>query len=268
MTGRGTIIGLSLLSALLFSVLGVQSASAAVSKNTTAFTCVKGGGNRDFQDAHCDVTVPAGTGEFGHVAIANGTETEIEVTNAKTKNSTTESTPATIKTIIAGAEVHIDCNTVSGTGAIKNSEPAAGEHRVSGKLIAELTNCTVTKPLNCTVSEPLVFHAAFEGVDGLNGAEKNMGLEFKPTTENELLMSIQFTGVNCPLKNLTFPLRGTAISTGTVAPNAKEAGATWKFGPEKEMEKLTLGMNLAELLGTLTPTMKGGGNPISLTTTT
>jgi hypothetical protein len=52
MIGRRATLGLSLLSALLVCALVAQSASAieaTKSKRTTAFTCVPGTGEKDFQ---------------------------------------------------------------------------------------------------------------------------------------------------------------------------------------------------------------------------
>src|ERR1700704_6916600 len=115
-TTRRTAVGLALICALFLCALAAQSASAAEGKNTTAFTCVEGG-TKDFSDAHCDSSVAAGTGKFGHVAIAVGTPTAISVTNAKTKNNTTESTPIIQKGTIAGIASEIECKTLSGEGS-------------------------------------------------------------------------------------------------------------------------------------------------------
>ena len=85
MIGRKAVIGLSLLSALLFSAFAVQSASALVvkvSKNTTAFTCVKTEPNKgDLKDAHCDEKVDPNKGEYKHDAIALNTTTTVAATN-------------------------------------------------------------------------------------------------------------------------------------------------------------------------------------------
>lgn len=266
MNRRKAVAGLSLLSALLFCALAAPGASAAhISENTTAFTCVKGGGSLDFSDAHCDVTTTPGKGEYGHVLIPEG-KTEIEVTNEKTANKTTESAVFTLKSTLSGILTHTDCSTATGTGTIENSTTGKN-HKVSGTLNLNVTNCTVTKPAKCSVKEPIVWEVNFTGVDELNGAEKNMGLEFAPPAGKNFT-EITFEGAECALKGKTFGVSGSAIGTGGPGGNAKESGATWVFSPEKEMQKLIWGGQPDEFSASLTPKMKGGGNPISLTTVT
>jgi hypothetical protein len=265
--GKAT-AGLLLLSALMLCAMAVQAtmAAAQVSENTTAFTCVKGGGALDFKDAHCDVTTTPGKGEFGHVLISEG-KTEIEVTNKETANATKEAAIFTLKSFLAGSKTHTDCNTATGTGTIENSTTTGKNHRVSGTLNLNVTNCTVTEPANCKVKEPIVWEVNFTGVDGLNGAEGNMGLEFVPPAGKNFT-EITFEGEKCGLKGLTFGVSGSAIGTGGAGGNAKEGGATWNFSPEKEMQKLIWGGQPDEFNASLTVRMKGGGNPISLTTVT
>ena len=83
MIGRRATVGLSLLCALAFCAFAAQSASAAKAVNTTAFTCVEGA-TKDFSDAHCDTKVTAGTGQYGHVVIPQGTTTEVVGENTTT----------------------------------------------------------------------------------------------------------------------------------------------------------------------------------------
>jgi len=265
MYGRKAIAGLSLLSALLFCALAAPNAFAAhISENTTAFTCVKGGGSLDFTDPHCDVTTTPGKGEYGHELIPEGS-TEIEVTNKETANATKGSTIFTLKSTLAGVKTHTDCNGAVGTGTIQNSTTGKN-HKVFGTLKLTITECNVTIPAKCKVKEPIVWELNFNGVDELNGAEKNMGLEFVPAGKN--FTEITFEGTECGLKGITFAVTGSAISTGGPGGNAKEGGATWNFSPEKEMQKLIWGNQPDEFNASLTVRMKGGGNPISLTTVT
>lgn len=266
MIGRRAIAGLSLLSALLFCALAAQGASAAEAKNTTAFTCVKGGGSLDFEDAHCDKTTTPGKGEFGHEQIANGSKTEIEVTNEGTAESTKKSTPFTLKYKIF--TTHFECSTVSGTGTIENSEPAAKEHKVSGVLNINLSKCTVISPAKCTLKEPIEMKTTFTGVEGLDAEKNNMGLELKGSGAEETFVTLTFEGSECTLKGKSLAIKGAMTGTGTPAANAKESGATLSFSPENEMEALKLGTEPCEVKMSITPRMKGGGNPISQTTTT
>ncbi len=276
MIGHRTAIGLSLLGALLICAFAAQSASAAEAKNTTAVTCVKGAGNKDFKDAHCDEKVAEGTGEFGHVAIANGVETEIETTNAKTAEKTTKSTNATLKGTLAGAVLHIECETVANDAAnksfIRNTEVAVSkEHKVDGTSAVVFSNCKVLKPLNCTVGT-ITVSSKVKGVEGLGAGKNEMGLEFSSDgagKEKNAFAVITLAGEKCAVKGIEFEVKGTAIATGTVAPTEKHSGATLVFANEKEMQKLEIGGKEAEFKGTFTTTMKeAGGNPIAGTTTT
>jgi hypothetical protein len=266
MIGRRAIVGISLLSALLFCASGVQGASAAAhtSENTTAFTCVKGGGKLDFKDAHCDETTAAGKGEYGHELIPAG-PTQFEITNKETANKTTEAAPLTLKSKLAGVETHTNCSAVSGSGNIENGGSGLN-HKVTGSVTLEVSKCTVIKPANCKVKEPIVWKATFMGADQI-GAEKNtMGLEFVPESGN--FTEITFEGEKCALKGSTFGTSGTAIVTGAPGGSAKESGATWIFEPGNGMEEMTWGGSPDEMIAILTTRMKGGGNPISLTTAT
>jgi len=264
MIGRRAIVGLSLLSALLFCAFAAQGASAAASKNTTAVTCVEGGGAKDFSDAHCDTAVTPGTGKFGHVAIANG-NTTISVTNAKTANNTTEAAPTILKGTVFGVKNEITCKTVAGEGTLTNSEPVAKEHKVTGTVTAKFTSCTVNKPaIGCKVKEPITVESKVEGVDGLGAGKNEMGLEFKPAA-GEVFNEITLEG--CFIAG-TFKTTGTAIGTGTPAPTEKHSGTTNIFTNAMTKETLKLAGNPAEVSSSTTVTMSGGGNPVALTTTT
>jgi hypothetical protein len=265
MIGRRAAVGLSLLCALLVCAFVAQSASAAAAVNTTAFTCVEGGGEKDFSDAHCDKKVTAGTGKFGHVAIEKGVATEVSVTNEKTKNETKESSATVQKGSIAGVKSEITCNTVTGTGSLTNEEPASKQHQVKGTITAEFSNCTVNKPagFGCKVKQPIVVSSNIKGVEGLGAGKNEMGLEFSPTGEHFAQLVIE----GCIFKG-TFNVDGTAIGTGTPAPTEKYSGATNLFTNAMTKETLKLGGAAAEIESATTVTMKGGGNPISLTTVT
>jgi hypothetical protein len=263
MIGRKAVVGLSLLSALLLCAFAAQSASAAVAKNTTAVTCVEGGGELDFTDAHCDNQVKPKEGKFGHVAIAPGTKTTLSVTNAKTANNTTESTPTILKGSIFGVKSEIVCKTVSGEGSLTNEE-SGKEHKVSGSVTASFTNCTVNKPAGCKVKEPITTTSNTVSVEGLGAGANEMGQEFKPT-EGEVFSEVTLEG--CLLAG-KYKTTGTAIGTGSGSPSAKFSGATNVFTNAMTKETLKLAGNPAEISSTTTVTMSGGGNPVSLTTTT
>jgi hypothetical protein len=263
MIGRKAAVGLSLLCALLVCAFAAQSAFATAGINTTAVTCTEGATVKDFSDAHCDNKVEKGT--FGHTAIANGVKTEISVTNAKTKNNTTESTPAIQKGTIFGVKSEITCTVVGGTGTLENTEPASKQHKVTGTVNAEFTKCTVNKPaLGCKVKEPIKVTSNVEGVEGLGAGKNEMGLEFKPSA-GETFAEITLEG--CILSG-TFKVTGTAIGTGTPAPTEKHSGTTNVFTNAMTKETLKLAGNPAEISSTTTVTRKSDGAPVALTTAT
>jgi hypothetical protein len=242
-------------------------------KNTTAFTCVEGGGAKDFEDPHCDKSVAAGEGKFGHVPIALNQTTEITVSNAKTKNKTMEGSPTIFKFTFAGVATEVSCKTVHGLGTMHNVEPVLGEHKVTGTLTIKANECKVLAPEKCKVKEPIEYKTEFEGVEEL-GPEKNThGIEFKPHKEGPLaLIEINFVGAECVLKGKVAPIQGTMIATGAPNPKEKYSGATLNFSNEMTKETLKVDGIPAEHSGSLTLRMAPIGgqeqHPISFTTFT
>lgn len=272
MIGRAT-VGLSLLFTLAFCAFDAVGASAAPAKNTTAFTCVPEGGEKDFSDAHCDKKVTAGEGKFGHVVIPLNETTEITVTNAKTKNATAESSPTIFKFPFGGGNVEVSCKTVHGVGTIHNVEPVFKEHKVTGTLTIKATECKVEKPANCKVKEPIEFKTEFEGVEELGMEKDTHGIEFRKHFEAAApFIGITFEGAECGLKGKTAPIEGTMIATGGPNPKERQSGATLIFTGEMTKETLKIGEKAAEHIGALTmrmaPVLGVEQNPISFTTVT
>jgi hypothetical protein len=284
MTGRRTAICISLFSALLFCAFAAQGASAIVptkSNNTTAFTCVKDASKAgDFKDAHCDVTGTPGAEEYKHELISLDTTTEIAVTNEKVTNETKSKEPLIFK-INTPEKVELECATVKNnakTSNVHNVEPGKGQHTFTGEVVMEWSECTVKQPKNCAVTEPVVANAAVHGVEGMEGpkGEKNaMGLEFVGAGPEETFVEFEFkngAGGFCSLKGPKIPIKGRVVATsGPTTESAqanKESGATLAFTPKFKMQTLKLGGFSADFQALLTSTMAGGGNPISLTTTT
>lgn len=270
--GRG-VVGFSLLLALLCSAFVAQSASAAAAKNTTAVTCVPGGGTKDFSDAHCDNKVAAGTGEFGHVAIEPGKTTTVVITNEKTKNGTTETTPTTFKGTAFGAKLEGSCQTVAGEGTFKNEEPEPGVHTGSGTGTIKATNCKVDKPAKCTVKEPLEIPGLGSPVEELGAGKNEMGAELKPA-KGEIFSSVTLENKGeekCALAGKPLEVKGTAIATSALAPTEIHSGATAVLTNAMTKETLSLGGNPVEVSGTTTirPVIEGKvQNPLSSTTVT
>lgn len=147
MIGRRAIVGLCLLCTLTVSAIAAQSAGA-VSKGTTAFTCVKGAG--ELRGEHC-LTKGFAAKEYGHVAIAENTTTEIAVTNANTSAETTASTPVAYHITISGIEAEITATTVSGKGSLTNAKEGPGqgvegEHYVHGTGTLTFSGLAMPKP--------------------------------------------------------------------------------------------------------------------------
>jgi hypothetical protein len=271
MIGRRSIVGLSLLSALLFSAFVAQSAFGAfvAAEHTTAFTCLSGE-TRDYTDAHCDNAVAPGTGSFGHKEIAPGTATAFEYTNAATKNSTTEPTPAVLESTIGGVVTKITASTATGTGTIENFVPATGQMQVKGKVKGSYTVLTVDEPEHCEVenNEIKLEESEFKGVK--EGTK--MGLEFKPVNAENVFAKFKLKGASCALNGVEIKVKGSVISTagggagGTARPEANGSGATSIFEPGNGMESLKIGTVEAKFTSTVTNKMTAG-NPIALTTT-
>lgn len=265
MIQRKAAVYLSLLSVLLLSALIAQGASGAAAKNTTPVTCVKGGGNLDFKDEHCDEKVADKTGSFGHVALASGT-TFISMGNANTGNNTTTGVPWIMNGIIFGVKMEITCTTAAGEGSATGSEPVAKEHKLQLSFVTKVTSCTLNKPagFGCKVKEPIEFKLNGEGVEGLGAGKNEMGIELKPT-EGEVFS--EFTIEGCFLSG-TYKITGTAVAVGTPSATEKHSGATFLLTKARTKETLKLAGNPAEISSAKTIRMAFGGNPISFTTTT
>lgn len=248
MTGRRAVIGLSLLCALAFTAFAAPSAQAG----TTAFTCVKDGGAKDFTEAHCANNGENDGNKYGHEKFA-GT-TKWVSTNKKTANKTVDHTTAILKGTLAGAAAEISCTKVDGNGSLTNEE-VGGKMKVSGTATVSYSECTVTKPTKgCTVKQPIVAEANISTVE--EGA--TMGLKFTGSKAGETFTEIFFEPKTCVLFNggKPFPVTGSTVAT--------DKGATSEFTAAHS--KLLLGGNAASYTGIETVTSEGG-TPLSLTTT-
>jgi hypothetical protein len=239
MTGRKTVIGLCVLCALAISAVAAQGASAA---GTTAVTCVSGQGT--LSGAHC---LPSSTGSFGHVAIANGTTTELSGTNNNTASETTAARPSILKETIAGTELELNATTVSGTGTMTNS--IEGEEMfASGSGTITYSGVTVSKPAGkgCKVYTDVIATKT-KGAEGVIDANvkattKGQGdfLKFEPaegtafatffvecTTKVEALEGTwEITGsVKCPTSGATVLCSHTETTTqNTLKGKGNKAG--------------------------------------------
>lgn len=262
MIGRRAVIGLSLLSALLFCAFAASSASASVAVNTTSYTCVekeKG----DFSDVHCNEKVAAGTGKFGHVEIKVGEKTGLEG-----HNQGAGGTNPVLRGQVGGVSVEITCTTLGTEGGSQtNEEPSAKVHNTSGSATVSFTECVVNKPASCTVKEPISTKVVYQGVEGLGPGKNEMGLEYKPA-EGTTFVTITLQGEKCSLKGTNINVQGTAIGTGAPAPTEKHAGARILLTFAMTKETLSIGGKAAEFSVTATVQGAGKGTPVALTTLT
>lgn len=213
MNGRRAIVGLCMLCALLVSAFAAQSASA-VTKGTTMFTCVEGGGLKDWGDAHCS----EGTGKFGHVEVAENTTTHTTYKNTSIQK---------FESTVAGTKFALTSESLHGTGSATNLKEAEGEdkgeHWIHGTNI-ELTYSEVkTTVPKCGVSG---VPAEPKGGPGMvttkpltaTTTTKGDSLVLSPM-EGEVLAEFQFTGAECPLVSA-----GTVKVVGSIT--CKPKGAT------------------------------------------
>jgi hypothetical protein len=180
MTGRRAIVGICMLCALIISAVAAQSAMAV--SGTTAFTCLDGKGV--LRGEHC-LTTGTKPATFGHVAFAENTTTETELTNAETQNETKEASTQILKETIAGVPLELKATGVTGTGTLTNKKMEDGEHYVEGTATIKYTGVTVAAPAGkgCKV---------FTDTNKIKGAEGQIDahLEYTTTQQGD---SIKFT---------------------------------------------------------------------------
>jgi hypothetical protein len=247
MIGSKAALGFPLLCALALCAFAAQDASAASAKNVTIFRCVEGA-TKDFSDAHCDTSVPAGTGKFGHEEVSLSPIAYIR-SNLAVKNSTKESSNTVLKGTVFGVKIEIVCKTVSGEGSLTNTEPSSKVHFLD--VLADLWDlfeCTIHKPaLGCKVKEPIAFELTGEAVEELGSGKDEMGVRYEPSGEHFAQVVLE----GCLIQG-TYNLDGTAIATGNTSNTGKFGGATLVFTNAMTKETLKLAGNSAELESTTT----------------
>lgn len=152
MITRKFVVGLCALCSLSLSVIAVQGAGAAI-KGTTMFTCKKTAGETGFSKEHCNDSDAVGTGaKYQHVSVAQGTSTEVTVSNAATNAETNGPTHAHMHVVITGIEVEIEARSTLGVGFAENKVDAAtGDHFIHGTGSTTYKEVAVVKPAGCSV---------------------------------------------------------------------------------------------------------------------
>jgi hypothetical protein len=266
MTGLRSIVGLTVLCALVLSAFAAANASAA---GTTTFTCSEAATTKNFSDADCSST---GGTLFGHIAIAEGTATELKATGGT----------QTLTTHIGGIVVEIECSAVKTTSGSSTNTLVSGVMQNLGTGIQlEYTGCTVLKPvgIGCKVG-----HDTFNKETGKT--ENFAGTIITKILKSETVegTTATTTGVKVfPAGGVGTPFAEVTISGCTTSPpNVTDAkvlgtavgtpsGANLVF-TAASTAGLTFGGQTASLVGTITVTAKGSKDlaftPLSITTTT
>jgi hypothetical protein len=150
MSGRKAVIGLCMLCALVVSAFAAQSASA---DGTTLFTCASKAGGKGFSKAHCKTADAVASGaSFGHVAVKNGTATDLIVTNTGVGTNTNETSIPKLKSTIAGSAIELLATGMSASkGTIENKEEGTEMVVHSKNLVLKYTGVT-EKLLGCKVT--------------------------------------------------------------------------------------------------------------------
>jgi hypothetical protein len=266
MTRRRSVVGLTVLCALVLGAVAAQAAHAE--RGQTAFTCASTtDGGLGFSDAHCDDAVSTGA-TFEHTTIAAGTETLVTSTNAATNGGTSEATPAVLA--LTGAlhglkGVTVTCQKVAGKSSMENvAGNANGVMEAKGEIVAvNFTEC-ITNPPACTVEEPIEVEARAHTVETADG----MGLKFEPLVGANEFTDLTFHGAACALRFFpSIPVDGNVTATAEGKPNGHGATAWFqKFEAGKvSMQELTVGGVSADFEGIVT-TKGPSGNALVLTT--
>lgn len=267
MTGRRAIVGLSLLSALVFCAFAAPSATAL--KGTRAFRCLKvEPPGEEFSDEHCKTPHTGGKG-FTQMEIK--TLINITVTNSKTGS---ELVSPKFRGVAAGVEFELEAGSfhscVNKT-TLENKENASKQFEAVSKFCGEFSSVTVTAPAKCEVEKGVI--KLLESGTGRTVVKENgkkqqeMYIEFTPPEEKPF-SEFTFAGGECVLKGAKVSVTGSAKAHFSTNESQNEEGATLNFTTAETVETLKAAGNEAQFEATFTPRDAGGEQaPITLTTT-
>jgi hypothetical protein len=261
MMGRRVVIGLSLLSALLFSAFMAPSAFAV--GGTTAFTCAPEPKptpeSKGFSDEHCLKAASGLNVKFVHTPF-EGT-TVVEGTAEKTKNETKEATEPVLKSVAAGVEVILSSKTMTTAGELTNV--GGVPMKVTGKkIVITFGTVEVTKgPAGCKVKGGKIV------TKNLVSETKEMEVVFKPEAgAAEPFATFEFEGAGCILNGVVFKVTGSAKALPNGATLETTEASTEGKGKPSENNGLWLSGQKATFTSQSTIRRAVGGNPITLTT--
>jgi hypothetical protein len=217
MTVRKSMLGLTVVCALLFGAFAAANASAA--EGTTTFTCSSTATVKEFSDADC--TTKPGTA-FGHTAIPAGTVTPTTATGT---------TSQVLKGVISGVEIEITCTAEAATGSGVNKEVPPMDASGS-EIVIKYTGCTVTRPAGkgCVVKGGAITTNKLKSTTSLTTSPA--GVKFEPETGTEF---VPITIEKCTVVALngTFPVKGTeiAVPRGAFLDTSGSVGLTFAGNP-------------------------------------
>jgi len=256
MNVRRTVSGLCILSALFVSAVAAQSASAA---GTTAYTCKNTGGGGSFIAGHCKPS-DAGSGNFSHVEIANGTTTEVIISDLNTAGA---HTGAVFKDTIAGSSIELTASAVSGSGTMSNTLEN-GEMIASGEGTLTYSG-VVEDSLGCTVVG-IPGGAGVIETKTLVATTKGQGDKIKVSPKVGIVLA-EFELRNCPIGPITTKVVGSVLA---VPDGATVNTVHTTVTSDATMRTQTLFGPVAGIAGTLTISGRANSSqsytPLSVTT--
>jgi hypothetical protein len=269
MTRDRAVIGLTLLSALVFCAFAAPNAVAL--KGTTAFTCAPGNkGLNGFEDEHC-------TKSFGpnpaweHVEIKPNIPTLLTTGNTQTSG---ELAFPKLKSTLGGVEFELEAGGFTSTPnktSAENKENGVKQMEAVFPYMGQYIGVVVNKPKNCTVKngEVALLEGSGKTVVKEIESKQEMYVEFVPN-EKGVFSEFTFEGAECALKGTTAKVTGSAQANNTTE-EGKVDGPTLRFTTTQTEKTLKVGAVAAKFEGTFTarmlPTIGQRENPIVLTTT-
>ncbi len=265
MTGRRAIIGLSLLSTLVFCAFAAPSATAVL--GTTAFKCVKTDAvGEEFSDEHC-TNQEQGKAGFTQMQITPNTEAKITVNNSVTGsevfNSKLRGVAAGIEFTLEASSFHSCVNKTT----VENKKPGERGEAV-GKFCGEFSTVKVNKPAKCEIEKGIIkLLESGTGKTIVKEVEKKqeMYIEFIPP-EGKPFAEFTFAGGECALKGTKVSVTGSAKANVTTNESQTD-GATLNFTTAQTGKTLKAAGNEAAFEGVFTPReVSAEAPPVVLTT--
>jgi hypothetical protein len=232
---RAALIGTTVLCVMAMSAVMASGAAATtlVTQGNTAFTCVAGAGEHNTNN-DCQ---PGSTGNFGHVAIAEGTSTGLALDKLTNLELTIRIGLTNVVFTVHGAVDCIECMAENhSAGGVMDVTGTGGRLR--------FTEVTVS-PASCGV-ESITGEAGVIETEPLHLTTlSTTRATIEPAEEGGAITKFKFTGASCPLTGL-----GTISITGHADGTLK--GAVAKF--ETGTGELMIGTQIVHLNGEATAT--------------